>query len=63
MSGWRTCGSSTGSASKTISERDSVASITPRRAQQGHLPRVAEVDRKMDVRLGEQHESRIRSST
>ena len=28
MSGWRTCGSSTGSASKTISERDSVTSIT-----------------------------------
>ena len=28
MSGWRTCGSSTGSASKTISERDSVTSMT-----------------------------------
>src|SRR3954452_5813461 len=28
MSGWRTLGSSTGSASKTISERDSVSSIT-----------------------------------
>ena len=28
MSGWRTCGSSTGSASKTISERDSVSSTT-----------------------------------
>ena len=28
MSGWRTCGSSIGSASKTISERDSVTSIT-----------------------------------
>ena len=28
MSGWRTCGSSVGSASKTISERDSVTSIT-----------------------------------
>ena len=28
MSGWRTWGSSTGSASKTISDRDSVASIT-----------------------------------
>ena len=28
MSGWRTCGSSVGSASKTISERDPVTSIT-----------------------------------
>src|SRR3954465_10524155 len=28
MSGWRTCGSSTGSASNTISERDSVSSTT-----------------------------------
>jgi len=28
MSGWRTFGSSTGSASNTISERDSVNSIT-----------------------------------
>ena len=28
MSGWRTCGSSIGSASKTISERDSVSSMT-----------------------------------
>ena len=28
MSGWRTCGSSAGSASKTISEREPVTSIT-----------------------------------
>ena len=46
MSGWRTCGSSTGSASKTISERDSVTSITVfGQLEQRELVRVADVDR------------------
>ena len=57
MSGWRTCGSSTGSASNTISERDSVSStISLRHLEQRHLVRVADVHRLVHARLHQQHE-------
>ena len=58
MSGWRTLGSSTGSASKTISDRAPVGSTTSSAiSSRRHLVGVADVHRLVHVGLGEQDQA------